>query len=278
VSWDRFHYICRRYTQQTEPDISLFDISKQTSTRLYAGPVSKQHLSLKLLEEIVALEDAKVQSKAAETYAKLDFSSFLNTPLKLRRITSYSTYLSIIFFIVITVFQFQIIPSYLGFFQEYGVKPPRSFVWLSESWALVSMGILIFILLTVYLGVKIKAIFDFTLKTQENWLSKLLLSSKIKQLSSQIYLVINTPLYLAQNIEQTKDSEWYKHLSTYDQSEQLGKEMTVLLQKLGAELSLECEKYLQRLNVLLVITIVISIVTFLQGTYSPIFALGDVLL
>ena len=109
MSWDRFHYICRRYTQQTEPDISLFDISKQTSTRLYAGPVSKQHLSLKLLEEIVALEDAKVQSKAAETYAKLDFSSFLNTPLKLRRITSYSTYLSIIFFIVITVFQLSLI-------------------------------------------------------------------------------------------------------------------------------------------------------------------------
>ncbi|WP_316365621.1 hypothetical protein [Candidatus Thiodiazotropha sp. CDECU1] len=282
MSWDRFHYLCRKYEQSnlngTDFSNTVNSIESQESTDLYGSPIESNSLANEILNTLKTSKDPSLVKNASSVYAKLNFSCCIEEPIRLKRTTTYLVLLTLIYLFLSTIYQIFVAPAFLSMFETLEVTPPQTFNWYINYSSYLSTIIIIFLILLIFITHQIKQLFMLKVSKSSSSLYNLLIPYTIKDCYISIIEIVTQPAYKCFSEKQTTLSKIGAHLQEVEDSgSNTIPEIENLLKIESRKLSDKAERFILIIMSLISIVIVTSIIIFIIGAYAPIFIMEDAL-
>lgn len=279
MTWERFHYVCRRAANSTRDDEPLADtikrIEQEPGTALYGPAGAKPLITGQILQDICALERNEVGGVLA-LYGKLDLAGQLEEPLRFKRVLIYLGYVTFVFSVVAGIYQTRITPNFISTFQTFDIPVPSDMLWFQQYGWHLSMAILIILLLGLLIGYRLRELFSYRLGTRGSFAFKYLTLRSIKTPYLNILEAIHFPLRATALREDMPRSEITAHLEQLESTGMdISREIQELVRREGILLTARCERQMRIITTVMALVIIASIWFFLQSAYLPIFIMGD---
>lgn len=125
MTWDRFHFACRRQLRAPQADFAdtLRYFRSDQDADLIGPPPSPKALPERIMARLAALPDEQ-RNRAIALYAQMDFTGAAPLPRKVLRSVAYLIILSLVFGGMTSVYALFVMPSIAPLFTDIGATPP----------------------------------------------------------------------------------------------------------------------------------------------------------
>lgn len=276
MSWDRFHYLCRRYSRMEQPreafDQCIDALERSPGTELYGGANAKESMAGQLLRRIGQLERPEHQREVAAFYGQLDFTASMARPPHTRRASAYLSLLGMVFVFIAALFQLKVLPQLLGVLDDFRLDAPGLILLFIDHGSVFFAAVLLLLMFSLVTSLEVRGLFQLQPDQATGWLFRLLIPIKIREQHQLLLELLSYPLMRAAAHNQVLD----EHLGSLPESEQ-PEELQILLRRHSQRLARLSEFYLRGVIAVVALTLVAAILLFLLSAYAPLFMLGDLL-
>ncbi len=285
MSWGQFHYLCRRYNPFNSagsdlPDTDFSSVLSATrdrkSTRLYGSEISKKSIADEILTALQHSDDAELIRKSTSIYAAVNFDRSIEEPVKLRRVITYLSFLTIVYLCVSIIYRALVMPQFLSMFESLEVPLPGLFAWYMNYSSYMIAVTVFFLLVVMVLLYQIRAIYNYKMPELDSLLYNRLVPAPIKNSFSSIIEIVTYPVSKSFEGKYQKSGLISAHFREIEKSGlNLIIEIENLLKIESTTLNKKVEQFVIVIISLVSIVIVASIVLFLMSAYSPLFIMGE---
>ena len=279
MRWERFAYICRKVSaecqQQESISTCLNRVKEEDACDLYGKKNQHNSIASAILDQLAAEKNNEHAAVALNTYRDLNISIHIEEPMRFRRVVAYLSYITFVFFIIVGVYQINVLPTFLNSYKDLNLGTPEYLTWLSKYGFVLVLFISILMIVSLLIGHNIKKLFTFELGIEKHPIIRLLTLKRIQQSYLTIIEIMQFPINSYKQ-DNTSAPKLLQHLHTVQQSNMcVATEMRELLHIEMRKLTNACEKQMKVISMIIVITVVCSIFFFLSSAYAPIFIIGE---
>lgn len=279
MTWERFHYVCRRGAKSVgkEPLADTIErIEQEPGTALYGPRQKKPTIQNQILQDVCALSDRDQARQTLELYGRLDLAGQLEEPLRFKRVMLYLGYVTLVFSGVATLYQTRITPSFINAYRNFDIPAPADMIWfMNYGWHL-SMVMLVILAAGLLIGHQLRQLYRYRQGTRQSWFFRYLTLPGIKTPYLNILEAIHFPLHAASPALDLLTSPVTAHLHNLQISGMdLAREIQELVRREGVVLTARCERQMRIISTVIALMIIASLFFFLQSAYLPIFVLED---
>lgn len=281
MTWERFGYICRKAAVDCEDhetiSACLNRIEAETACDFYGSSIATDSWPRALLDGISSMENKGDALAAIEIYKSLNFTKQFEEPMRFKRVIAYLSYISIIFYIVVVIYQLYVTPSFLNAFENFEIAMPANLIFYQDYWGYFVLIVSIFLVFALSVGFQIRRMFNFDVRVGDGFIVKHLLFLNIRQSYLRLLDILQFPIHCSGQSGRMAASPVSNHLLAVKNSNMsLMAEMQALIEIEMQTLLEGCEKQLKFISVLVAAIVVSAIFFFLASAYSPIFILGEI--
>lgn len=281
MTWERFHYVCRRAANSARDDEPLTKtikrIEQEPGTRLYGAKQRKQTVSCEILHGICALSDHERARRLLEFYGRLDLAGQLEEPLRFRRVMLYLGYVTLVFSVVTSLYQTKITPNFINAYRNLDIPVPADLIWFMDYGWHLSMVILVILAAGLLIGHQLRQLYRYRQDTQQSLFFRYLTLPGIKRPYLNILGAIHYPMRGAPALPDLPEGAVTAHLQNLEGSNMdLCREIQELVRREGMILTARCERQMRIISTVIALVIIASIFLFLKSAYLPLFILGDI--
>lgn len=283
--WGRFHYLCRKYNQLNStgsdlPDTNfssvLSDARTRKSTDLYGSKISEKSIADEILTVLERSDDIELISKSTSIYAAVNFDRSFEEPVKLRRVITYLSFLTVMYIWVSLIYRIFVMPQFLSMFESLEVPLPDLFAWYMNYSSYMIAVVVVLLLAMMCLLYQIRAIYSYKMPGVDSMLYNGLVPASIKNSFSSIIEIVTYPVSKSFEGKYQKSGLISAHFHEIEKSGlNLIVEIENLLRIESNTLNKKVELFVTVLISLVSVIIVASIVLFLMSAYSPLFIMGE---
>lgn len=280
MTWERFGYICRKASvdckDQELMSECLSRIDAESACNLYGSRITAGSWPGVILDRIGRIQDKCEAQIAIEIYKNLNLTRHFEEPIRFKRVIAYLSYVSIIFYIVVGIYQIFVAPSFLNAFENLEISTPTHLMLYQDYWWYFVLIVSIFLVAAMLTGFKIRKLFKFEIGVENSLIIKHLVFKNIRQSYLRVIDILQFPILCSMQSESRVASPTTDHLQVIKNSTMsLPVEMQELIE-IEMRLLLEsCEKQMKLLSAVVAVIAVAAIFFFLVSAYSPIFILGE---
>jgi hypothetical protein len=280
MTWERFGYVCRKAAVdcQDHETISacLSRIEAETACDLYGSSIASDSWPRVLLDAVGHMENKGEALAAIEIYKNLNLTKQFEEPMRFKRVIAYLSYISIIFYIVVVIYQLYVTPSFLNAFENFDIAIPAHLLFYQDCWGYFVLVVSIFLVSALLVGFQVRNLFNFNIGVEDGFIIKHLMFFNIRQSYLRLIDILQFPIHCYGQSESMPVSPVTNHLLTVKNSNMsLPIEMQELIEIEMQFLLESCEKQMKLISVLVAVIVVAAIFFFLVSAYSPIFILGE---
>jgi hypothetical protein len=280
MTWERFGYICRKASVDGRPNEKVKQrinrIEREEACAMYGPEIKPDSWPRKILDDIAAI---KIQQPAQEIigiYRDLNLTHRLELPLGFKRVIGYLFIIAIIFFVVATVYQTYVLPSFIEMFGNFDIPIPPHLALYQQYWIFFEIFVLAFLGISLLIGFRLKALFYFKCGIENSLVMKYLFFPGIRQSYQRLITILRYPLLGITGMDQHVDIDVANHLRAAQKSGiPVSEEMQALIEIEMRSLIERSEQQMKVLAIFIALMVVAAIFLFLVSAYSPIFILGE---
>lgn len=280
MSWERFAYICRRakfeMRESESVEICLAKIDQNPAAELYGKKLSSGAMASNILKRIGRLNSRDEALKSLELYSQLNLPNHMAEPIYFKRVLAYLAYIAVVFYFLVGVYQFKVVPQFVAALADLGQPAPDSLLWFQSYWFVLLLLVTVLMSAALFIGYELKSLFRFEAAPQNSVVYRYLTGAKIRRAYQAILDIIQYPLNRVGDGSKCSSSKISAHLDDIAGTQMcLADEMTSLLNIAMQDLLGACEKQLKVITIIVALTVVATIFIFLASAYSPLFILGN---
>lgn len=280
MTWERFGYICRKVSAEIGEKESVSScitrVDKDESCALYGKQLDSRSLPKKILDQIGSFDNKERAVSAVTIYQGLNLSEKFEEPMSFRRVVSYLSYVTFVFYIVVGIYQVKVIPTALKAFENFELSKPSRLVWYLDYFGYIIFLVSILLFLSLVVGYHLRKLFRFDLGVENSFIFKYLVFKSIRTSYLKVLDILLFPISNAGDQMTKNSSELINYLRDVQASNMsVGIEMQELLRIEMRILLEQCEQQMKYISTLVALAVVSAIFFFMACAYSPIFALGE---
>ena len=281
MSWNQFSYICRKAhatfdSSQQNIAAHIDNIKHEQNCRLYGKNIQPNTWSAKILNIIANQKDPKKAQEILKTYSNLRLDNRLEQPMQFKRVMAYLTYISLIFFILATIYQLKVIPTFVETMDSFSLDTANYLSFYRHFGVYIVTLVFLSLLGALFLGFHLKKFFHLSPNIEKGFISRFFVLQSVINSHNKIVEALVFPI--RDSLEDTipSTSKINEHLRDIDQEGMcIATEMQAIINHEIIVLTEKCEKQMKVLYTIIAIVIVLTISEFISSAYAPIFILGD---
>ncbi|MDB2386352.1 hypothetical protein N9W21_03300 [Shewanella sp.] len=279
--WTRFSYICRKanaeYKTQGFTALKFSEIEQNAACNLYGNKARANTWPQVLLDKIGAISNEDKAVSAVKIYQELDLNGQIEDLKNSKRIIAYLSLVAVIFYISTTVYQFTVIPFFIGSFDVFNIKVPDVLLIQQDYWWAFILTISVLLMISFTVAMKIRGLFKFTVNIEKSLMVKYLVFSDIKKSYLRLINLLQFPLYQDKTLADETSLALIEHLIAVNENTEMSlpKEIQALIQIEQELLSSLAERQLKIMTSIIALLLISAICCFLINAYSPIFFIGE---
>lgn len=283
MNWSRFKFYCNevsRLLEKGEEVIPAFENAKASVLSKEFGPdLKSEEIQSSILTSLK--NDGYTNNEVKEAlkiYDGLDVSELVHKPSRIRRVGIYIGYLTVMYFVLSSIYFVYVIPQMISMFESMEQPTPESFTWFIDNWTAILMSVITLLVGAFLVSRKVKEIFEYKKGTENSIIYRFMLPKKIKARYERLISLINLPLHIVKNKSDGINDHVIQHYHSekYSASE-ISNSLSILISENINNLISHSESYIRRIYVVVAILIIFSIYEFVSSAYAPIFVMGEVL-
>ncbi len=280
MTWERFGYICRKASVELRDDESVAEclsrIENESGCNMYGKRIPNDCWPRKLLIQIGKIEDRSEAKKVIETYGALRISKNLELPMQFKRVTAYLALVTIIFYLVATIYQLFVFPVFSETLEMIKVPATSRLINYEDYWNYSVLAVSFLIVLSLVIGFRLRRLFRFEEEIENDPVVRYLVAKSIKNSYAKIVETLCFPALNTDTRENRTETPISTHLFDIKNSRMnLATEIQILVEQEARLLMESCEKQVKLLLITVALILVAAIISFLIGAYSPMFYLGE---
>jgi hypothetical protein len=282
MSWERFHYICRRTLNELGENESVKDrllqIEKSPGCNAYGESDNAHSISQTILNEIKTTPDRSAAIKQLQLYGEMDFSNLITEPARYKRALIYLTFIALIFIITSGIYQILVVPTFIQIFEDFSISGLGHLSFYQTYWPYFMLAIIAMLSLALYAGFALKHLLTFSRQDFNSFALRFLVKSDIKSSYTNIMSALLFPISTEPTSPNTGDNTIQQHLKDIDTTDMdLSTEINAIIRIQSKILFSQCEKQMNFVTAFISIIVIYAIFHFVISTYSPIFMLGEII-
>ena len=273
MSWDRFHFICRRARQQLllSKPLSLQDDADDLLAANYGAPCSDKSIASNLLKQLSLLADRSQLDRATNFYASGHFSQLGIEPQGLRRISVYLGYLLLMFIVMNMIYQQYVFPEFINYYSFTEEMFSAETAFYIQYWQYITALAATLIIAAFLLSLTARKLLRFDVDVSSSWVFRGLFPRSIKQAYLQMIAYLYYPLdaeKIDNSLRSTDEAMQAEGIDILDElPHMMSAKLVILLERV--------EKYMQLLYSITAIVIIYIIYNYISSVYSPLFKMGE---
>lgn len=280
--WDRFSYVCRKaHVTSGEWNTAaarIARINKESESSFYGDQLQADSLPKKLLEKVGQLPNEDDAKHVLSVYGDLDISRYLILPARLQRVTVYLFFVTLVFFLMSTIYAVKVVPSFVGVFESLDVSVPADLVLFERYGVFYTLFVVLLLSLNSIVGITFKKIYSFQSGYENGLVFKFFSFSGIRQSYLRLIKILSFPIQFQLAEKNSNDSKISRHLIDAKKSGLcITTEMQALVKIETQTLSRLCERQMQIMSTIVSLLIVLAVFFFLSSAYLPLFSAGETL-
>jgi len=197
-------------------------------------------------------------------------------PIRFQKVIAYLSYVTLIFYIVVGVYQLKVTPSFIEVFENFGISTPNHLLFFQDYWGYFVLIVSLFLISALLIGFKIKKLFSFNVGVENSLVVKYFVFRNIRKSYLRVISILEFPTLSSSQLVNKNDNPLTCHLETVRKSDMcVSREMRELIEIEMQSLLESCEKQMKIVSTSVALIIVAAIFFFLVSAYSPIFILGE---
>ncbi len=281
MTWERFGYICRKASVDCKDQEAMSEclsrIGTESVCNLYGSRIIAGSWPGVILDKIGRITDKSEAQDAINTYKNLDLTRHFEEPMRFKRVIAYLSYVTIIFYIVVGIYQLFIAPSFLEAIENLEISPPIHLMFYQDYWGYLVLVVSLFLITALLTGFQIRKLFKFETGVENSLIIKYLVSRNIRRSYLRVIDILQFPIHHSIQSESSVASPITDHLQLIKNSKMsLAVEMQELIEIEMRRLLESCEKQMKVLYTVVALIVVAAVFFFLVSAYSPIFILGEI--
>ena len=279
MSWDRFHYICRRIARQSSvaPQALVADATLAQHGHWYGPPLIQGQLPGKLLAEMLACADDDAVRRCASLYVRIRPEDGGATPMaRLASTVSYTAVLLLLLLVSGAIYRIRVLPVFESVYAMNGFGAVQWIHAYLQYFDAIALMLVLAMAAGLLMLLRIRDLFVGWGLAVDAPLTRLLLGRRIGEASDRLVDLLRFPL--TRLGQQTALSPIQLCLR---EAEVLGlavdEEINHLLSVHSRQLYAACERRLRIMMALVGGGTVLAIAGFVVAAYLPIFYLGETL-
>jgi len=279
MTWERFGYICRKAkgTIKDEEPVSecISQIESDDNCSLYGDRISHDSLSRNILNKIKAMSNKEAVA-ALDVYSQIDMSQHLAEPMQFKRVTVYLAYVTFVFFVVSSIYQLKVAPSFLEAFETFELSIPSHLIFYRDYWQYFVLVVSALLAISLIIGFTLRGLFKFKRGLENGIVLRFLAFGGIRESYLRLLDIISYPVSQGKGGVAYDATKINSHLSEVENTEMdLAVEMQALIKTEVTSLLNRCERQMRFISVAVAVIIISAIFFFLVSAYSPMFVLGE---
>ncbi len=280
MTWARFGYICRKVSVDSKDSETISEclsrVQNEQSCDLYGRKIVTNSWPKTILDRVGNIQDKKEAKKVIEIYKDLNLFKQLEEPMRFKRVIAYLSYVSIVFYIVVAVYQLMVIPSFIETFENFEISIPNHLLFYQNYWGYLVLVVSIFLLSALLIGFQIKKLFSFNMEVENSFIIKYLVFNRIRTSYLRVIDILRFPIICSDKSKNKEMNLVTRHLQAVKDSNMcVSKEMQELIEIEMQSLLESCEDQMKVVSIAVALVVVSAIFFFLVSAYSPIFILGE---
>jgi hypothetical protein len=280
MTWERFGYICRKANVDCKDQEAMSEclsrIGSESACNLYGSRIIAGSWPGVILDKIGRIQDKSEAQDAINIYKHLNLSRHFEEPMRFKRVIAYLSYVSIIFYFVVGIYQFFVAPSFLDAFENLEISTPTHLMFYQDYWEYLVLVVSIFLITALLTGFQIRKLFKFETGVENSLIIKYLVFQNIRRSYLRVIDILQFPIHHSIQPESSVASPITDHLQLIKNSKMsLAVEMQELIEIEMRRLLESCEKQMKALYTVVAIIVIAAVFFFLVSAYSPIFILGE---
>ncbi len=280
MTWERFGYICRKVSVDRENHESISEclnkVEKEKSCDLYGRKIVSNSWPRKILNGISDIKDPNRAIETIEIYKELNLTKQFEEPMRFKRVISYLSYVTFIFYIVVGVYQLKVAPSFIEAFENFDISIPRHLLFYQDYWGYFVLAVSVVLITALVMGFQVKKLFSFKAGVENNLLIKYLVFKNVRNSYLRVTDILGFPILCSSQLKGQSDNPITSHLQIVKNSNMcVSTEMRELIEIEMKSLLDSCERQMKFVTISVALIVVAAIFFFLASAYSPIFILGE---
>ncbi len=282
MNWSRFKFYCNEVPRQLKSGnevISAFECAEASIISKEFGAELKPHgLQASIITSLKSNNYANEEAKVAlQIYDGLDVSELAREPSRIRRVGIYIGYLTLMYFVLSSIYFVYVIPQTVSMFETMDIPAPESFLWFVDNWSTILIIIMALLVGIFLVSQKVKEMFEYKKGIESSIIYRLLLPKKIKLQYEKLISLIYLPLHIASNKCDGVNDHIIQHYHSEKYSTaEISDSLSILINENVNNLILLSESYMRRIYVVVALLVIFSIYEFVSSAYAPIFVMGEV--
>lgn len=280
MTWERFGYICRKAVVDSNENESISEslrrIEHEQACSLYGAKIKLNSWPRVILDRIGSMQEKDDAKRALEIYGLLNLNDNFEEPIQFKRVLAYLCWITVIFYLVVLIYQLKVAPAFIETFENLDMSIPRHLVYFQGYWWCFVVVVNVFLVSAFLVGLEMRNVFKFKLGVEDGFFIKYLVFSGVRKSYLKIVGILQYPFCDEPKSIAKLNDEIIEHLKGVDS---LGMSVAMEMKELVAiemkVLLLESEKQLKIISAVIAIVVIAAVFFFMVGAYSPIFVLGD---
>jgi hypothetical protein len=281
MTWERFGYICRRASvdRKEKESIStcLSRIENDNSCEIYGNDIPSNSLPRKILSGIGRIENEKEAQAALEIYRELNLTKHFEESMRFKRVVAYLSYVTYIFYVVVGVYQINVVPTFLEAFENLDIQIPRYLTFYLDYWGHFVLIVSVLLITALLIGAHLRKLFNFSLGRENSWIVRYLVFPSIRKAYLKVINILQFPIAGNTDFIESEIRLVVNHLNDIKESElNISREIQELIEIEMRILLENSEKQMKYISIMVALIIISAVFLFLVGAYSPIFIIGEI--
>ena len=223
------------------------------------------------------MDDEQAAASAVALYAELDSHSLELSPVKFKRAIAYLCYVTLVFYLVASIYAVKVLPSIVNAFRDLEVPSGGLIALYSEHWGLIIIAITLMLIGCALIALQLSKAIALCPNLDHALALRYFAPRSVLRSYRRLRAAIEHPIHRAAPAVETSDTHLTAYLNRLEATgAPLAPEINAMIGVQAQALSSACERYLRVLIAVVAVVIILGIFGFLVSAYSPIFALGDI--